>query len=260
MSTLATLKARAVRSLAALFDDVEPAHRFVPGTLGDAVGIVDVPGRTGYVYVRLLGDSARTVRARNMGIPATADASVWVELMGNPGDRVTYRIPTIENVDRVYSGSIILGEGLTVNNDSGSSTDSDLTVKTDTLIAIFVDASAETLEIGVPTTLLNGLKIDTSLETSGGRVVNTTRVTTTYTALVTDDTIYCDTDGGAWTLTLPVGVDGQRFFITNCGTSGNDLTIDGNGAETINGELTQLLSDEDSVIIIWETTENWRVF
>ena len=99
-----------------------------------------------------------------------------------------------------------------------------------------------------------------SVTTTGGRVVNTTRQTTTYTALVTDDAIFCDTDGGAWTLTLPVGVDGQRFMITNCGSSGYDLTIDANGSEEINGETTQLLSDGDSIIIIFESTEEWRIF
>jgi len=108
--------------------------------------------------------------------------------------------------------------------------------------------------------ITGGALFSDTVQTAGGRIVDTTRQTTTYTALVTDDAIYCDTDGAAWTLTLPAGVDGQRFFITNCGSSGNDLTIDGNGAEEINGETTQLLSDEDSIIIIFETTEGWRVF
>ena len=40
------------------------------------------------------------------------------------------------------------------------------------------------------------------------KIVNTTRVTTTYTALVTDYMIFADTDGGAFTLTLPVGIEG----------------------------------------------------
>jgi len=92
MPSLVSLKARAARSLAALFDNVEPAHRFVPGTLGDAIGVVDVPGRTGYAYVRLLGDPTRTVRARNMGVPSVADTSVWVEIVRSPGDRVDYRL------------------------------------------------------------------------------------------------------------------------------------------------------------------------
>ena len=105
MSTLATLKARAVRSLATLLDTTEPVHRFVPGTLGDVTGTVDVPGRTGYAYVRLMGDAARTVRARNMGVPAIAGASVWVELVGNPGDREKYRLPLEANTGNVSGPS-----------------------------------------------------------------------------------------------------------------------------------------------------------
>lgn len=120
-------------------------------------------------------------------------------------------------------------------------------------------------EIGAGTTL-DGRYVEISGDTmtgtlgTKGRIVNTTRQTTTYTVLVSDDSIYCDTDGGAWTATLPAGVDGQRFFITNCGSSGNDLTIDGNGSETINGEDNILLCDEDSIIIIFDSTEEWRIF
>lgn len=104
------------------------------------------------------------------------------------------------------------------------------------------------------------LSINALLTTTQGRLISTNRRTTTYTALVTDDAIYCDTDGGAFTLTLPAGVNGQRFFITNCGTSGNDLTIDGSGGEAINGDATILVTDEDSVILIFETTEEWNIF
>lgn len=92
------------------------------------------------------------------------------------------------------------------------------------------------------------------------RVIKTTRAAAIYTALVTDDAIFCDTDGGAWTLTLPAGVDGQKFMITNCGSSDNDLTVDGNGAEEINGSVTMTLVDGDSIIIVFETTEEWRIF
>lgn len=96
-----------------------------------------------------------------------------------------------------------------------------------------------------------------TIASSGGRIVNTTKVTTTYTALVTDREIFCDTDGGAFTLTLPAGVNGQHFRIHNVGTSGNDLTIDGSGAETIRNELTQTLMDCETLIITFETTEHW---
>lgn len=101
------------------------------------------------------------------------------------------------------------------------------------------------------------LRVNAKFETTQGRMVNTTRVTTTYTALVTDHEIFCDTDGGAFTITLPVGVDGQKFRIINCGSSGNDLTIDGNGAENVRGAATQIVSDSEIMIITYETTEQW---
>jgi len=95
---------------------------------------------------------------------------------------------------------------------------------------------------------------------SGGIKVATIRVITTYTILITDSAVYCNTDGGAYTVTLPAGVVGQMFYITNCGSSGNALTIACNGAETINDDATQTLTDYEAIDIIFETTENWRVF
>jgi len=96
-----------------------------------------------------------------------------------------------------------------------------------------------------------------TLTTGGGRIVNTTRVTVAYTALVTDHMIYADTDGGAFTIDLPAGVEGQYFRIANVGTSGNDVTIDGDGAETVMGDATQTLSDGEIMILIYNVTEGW---
>lgn len=94
--------------------------------------------------------------------------------------------------------------------------------------------------------------------TSGGRYKNTTRVTTTYTILVTDDTIYCDTDGGAFTVTLPAGVDGQTYRVVNCGSSGNDVTIVPDGAENLLGaNSSDTISDSEALILTYETTEGW---
>ena len=92
---------------------------------------------------------------------------------------------------------------------------------------------------------------------AAGVVVNTTRVTTTYTVLTTDHTVFCDTDGGAFTITLPAGVEGQTYKIINCGSGGNNLTIDGNGAETIFSEATQYLADAEVLDLTFNTTEGW---
>lgn len=101
------------------------------------------------------------------------------------------------------------------------------------------------------------LTVNGQLETAQGRRKNTTRVTTTYTALVTDEEIYANSNGGAFTITLPTGVAGQHFRIHNTGTSGNDITIDGGGAETVKGAATQALIDAETLELTFETTENW---
>ena len=103
----------------------------------------------------------------------------------------------------------------------------------------------------------NGTLSAQGLTTSGGRVVNTTRVTTTYTATVHDHMLFADTDGGAFTITLPAGVEGQHLRLTNVGTSGNDLTVDGDGGETVMGAATQDLSDGETINIFYNATEGW---
>jgi hypothetical protein len=96
-----------------------------------------------------------------------------------------------------------------------------------------------------------------TLQTLKGRIANTTRVTTTYNILATDDIVYGDTDGGAFTVTLPAGVEGTHYKIINVGTAGNDLTIDGNGTETVIGELTQDLSDGEILDLHYNANEGW---
>jgi hypothetical protein len=83
------------------------------------------------------------------------------------------------------------------------------------------------------------------------------RVTTTYQILNADYIIFCDTDGGDFTVTLPAGADGKQFRIINCGTSKNRLTIDGNGSETIFKELTQDLRDEEVLDLTFNSIEGW---
>lgn len=78
---------------------------------------------------------------------------------------------------------------------------------------------------------------------------NTSTVTKTanYQATVDDDYIICDTDGGAFTITL-AAVAGVVAPITikNIGSSSNDVTVDGSGSETIDGAASQALTDAQS--------------
>lgn len=82
-----------------------------------------------------------------------------------------------------------------------------------------------------------------------------------YTILDTGaDTIFGDTDGGAITLIMPTlaANQGRIMTVKNVGTSGNDITANGEGAETIDHELTQSISDLESAQMQAQSQE-WSI-
>jgi len=67
-----------------------------------------------------------------------------------------------------------------------------------------------------------------------------------------------NTDGGAFTYTLPAGVDGRSYRIVNTGASGNDLTITPNGSEDLLGaNSSSALSDGEALVIVYDTNDGW---
>ena len=221
----------------------------------DTVGDFDTTGGDAE-YIHSSGAGTLTQTAANM---ATA-------LVGNTWYALTYTTSGYSNSSfQTYTITTgILDTALTIPLENGTHTIALYTkaVPGDFVISITSNGGCDVTIDDITLKPITGgdLAVLGNITSKGGKVINTTRQTTTYTALVTDDALYCDTDGAAWTLTLPAGVDGQKFMITNCGSSGNDLTVDGNGAEEINGTTTILLTDEDSVIIVFDTTEEWRIF
>lgn len=114
--------------------------------------------------------------------------------------------------------------------------------------------------------IANLLKIDAGndhVETHGGRIEATTRITDSdspYTVLNTDHVIFCDTDGGAITVNLQAGTEGRHLKIINCGSSGNDLTVDPNGTEQLYGAgagIASTLADGEVINIHYNATEGW---
>jgi hypothetical protein len=70
--------------------------------------------------------------------------------------------------------------------------------------------------------------------------------------------VFGDTDGGAFTITLPAGIKGKEYRIINVGSSGNALTLAPNGSEEILGVNSNFtLLDGDVLIIGFDTTEGW---
>jgi hypothetical protein len=92
---------------------------------------------------------------------------------------------------------------------------------------------------------------------------NTTRIDHTvspYNVAAVDAVLFCDTDGGAITANLPAGVEGMHHKLANVGSSGNDLTVDPNGAEELYGAgagVAATLADGEVIDIHYNATEGW---
>lgn len=97
------------------------------------------------------------------------------------------------------------------------------------------------------------------LSTPRPRLPLTTK-TANYTATTLDHIIRCDPSSGAFTLALPptAGLSGFDLYIINVSGSVNAVTVDGDGAETINEQLTWVLGAHDAIHIATEGS-NWDI-
>lgn len=83
-----------------------------------------------------------------------------------------------------------------------------------------------------------------------------------YLATVDDEVIICDATGAPFTISLPAvsGTSGMHFTIKKIDVTANAVTIDGDGAETIDDISTQLLAAQyDSLTIVSDGTEWWII-
>jgi len=80
-----------------------------------------------------------------------------------------------------------------------------------------------------------------------------------YTVKDTDINLIIDTDTGAVTVNLPAGENGRRLTIKNSGSSGNDITVNPSGADTIEGDSSFAVHDAESIQLLYETTQKWVI-
>lgn len=92
-----------------------------------------------------------------------------------------------------------------------------------------------------------------------GKIALITNADSTYTALETDTLISADATGGAITvaLTSAATYKGKKYTIKKSDGSGNAITIDPAGAETIDGSATVSLSSQYDAITIQSDGTNW---
>jgi len=75
-----------------------------------------------------------------------------------------------------------------------------------------------------------------------------------------DNIIFVDTDGGAITVNLPAGIEGTHYKIINCGSSGNNVTLDPNGVEQVwagGAGVAFTMVDGDILNLHYNSVEGW---
>ena len=84
--------------------------------------------------------------------------------------------------------------------------------------------------------------------------------TATFTASLAEHSYVCDASGGAFTANLPtaVGCAGKEFVIKKIDSSANVVTIDPNGSETINGNATTALDNQNESATLYSDGTNWH--
>lgn len=163
---------------------------------------------------------------------------------------------TIDNTGNVGVGTSTPGAKLDVDgsatfNESGAAVNFRVESDANTHM-LFVDGTNN--EIGVNTsTPASSLDVQGSL----GYKVNTITAATTLNQ--THNVVLCNT--GPYTVTLPAAAtnSGKVYYIKNIDTDGDDITIDANASETIDGDLTFRLDPyKHAVRLICDGT-NWHV-
>ena len=80
-----------------------------------------------------------------------------------------------------------------------------------------------------------------------------------YTMLAADIIIEVDASGGAVEVDLVAAATyAKRYVIIKCTDSTNNVTIDPNGAETIDGVSSKVLYEDDQCIMIYSDGTNWQ--
>ena len=169
----------------------------------------------------------------------------------------------------VSAGSITTAYGLFVNDQTAASTNN-FALVTNAGLVVFneggVDADVR-IEGNNVTDLFKTDAGNDQVELNGGLIVNTTTVNAaTYSLLITDNIVHVTyTSTGAVTaLTLPTAqvVAGRVLVIKDAAGNAatNTITIDTQGAETIDGAATFVINSNYGAINLYSDGSNWFVY
>jgi hypothetical protein len=194
-----------------------------------------------------------------------ADIAAGSVLMGN-GSNVPTATALSGDVTVDSSGVTAIGAGVIVNADiNGSAGIARSKIANGTAYGVVTNDLNGAMTSVAPGAANNVLKSDGTQWTSGSVSIPSLSVASksaNYTLTSSDDVILADASGGAFTLTLPAAASntGKVFYIIRTdNTPANALTLDGNGAETIQGATTRALYTQYESVKIISDGSNWAV-
>lgn len=107
----------------------------------------------------------------------------------------------------------------------------------------------------------NMLKVSGGLPAWGDLTFNTATKTSNYTVTTSDTVLLADAASGNITITLPAASSssGYRFFIKRIDNSGNTVTVQRAGSDTIDGATSQTLDLQYTSITVVSNGSNWYI-
>lgn len=244
----------------------------VQGALNELQG--DIDGITSNVT-----HTGEVTGATSLTIDVTAISNRSL-VTASSGDHILVRDATDGTIKKVDAADFLGGSGDTTNNYSsltapqdfiavstGASEDFTVASTNDVLI---VSQNGQQLDdsewnlVGTTLTVTPDIGIESGDEilvqqatfatTTGGFKTNYTQKTGAYTVVLTDYTVECTSNTFTVTLPTAVGNTGKVFVVKNTGAG--TITLDGDGAETIDGSTTQTLNQWDSAKV-QSNGSNW---
>jgi len=99
------------------------------------------------------------------------------------------------------------------------------------------------------------------LDVNGAIATPIVTKTSAYTITEADSTILVDATSAAFTVTLPtaVGIAGRTYTIKKIDSSINNVTLDANGTQTIDGSLSYTLLGQWKAVQVQSDGANWVV-
>lgn len=107
-----------------------------------------------------------------------------------------------------------------------------------------------------------GINVPTStLHVAGSQALPITTKTATYTATATDYTILCNNTAGTININLPAasGCTGRIYVVKKISGAGNNVVLDGNASENIDGITTRTLTIQFESVMIQSDGSNWFI-